>query len=322
MMRTLLLLILSIIVMLATVVSCQQPATGEFKWRWHDISSLSVLSDESILAGSRKGGMLVWNPITGESMLIPTENEGVFSTVSSGLIAFADNKKNLQILTKTDFSVKNSQITSAFVGRIAFSDGYLVVDQSLHGPLMFRVENDGNQLVPVTLLEIDKIDEAHNVAIHATSNVFASGVVFKSGLFNPDYGLSVWKTDGTLLWQKRGEKALFNGLEFSSDGKLIVTADKAGWLKIWRASDGKILQEKKQSRGFTAARFLDDGKSIVTGDFSGRLVVWSVESLEPEIIIQAQQEGYMPVILMKDGRIVTGGSSGLIKIIDLTKPVQ
>lgn len=307
---------------LMTVISCQQSSSDEFKWRWHDIRSLSILSDESILAGSRDGDLLVWNLATGDSQVTETANKGAIAAASGELVALVDAKKNLQILSRDEFTVLSEIETGAFAHSVSFSGQFLVVDQSLHGPLVFDVSRAGRKIEPVLLQGLEKVENSDEVALHLPSAKIAAGVLFKSGLFSPDYGLSVWKTDGSLLWQKGGEKGLINGLEFSPDGKLLVTADKAGWLKIWRVSDGKILQEKKLPRGFTAARFLHDGKRIVTGDFSGKLVVWSVDSLEAERTIQAQEEGYMPVIVMKDGRIVTGGSNGLIRIIDLTKQAQ
>ncbi|TGL23757.1 hypothetical protein EHQ47_05035 [Leptospira bourretii] len=309
---------LYILILVMLIFCCHNDSLNEFKWNWHGISTLSLINSQTLLAGSRDGGLLIWHFNTGESENISTENKGIYASFSFGLIAFVDNKKNLCILSLNDFTIKSRLKTKSFANSIAFVHDLLVLDQSGQGPLLYRVKSNGSKIYPVALMQQREIEESHGVALHAQSDHIASGVIFRgSGLFNPEYGLSVWKTGGKLLWQKGGLKGLINGLEFSKDGKLIVSADKAGWLKVWRVADGKVLSEKRHTRGFTAVKFLSDGKHVVTGDFNGDLILWSLDSLEQERIIPTQQKIYMPLYMLENDQVVTGGTDGLLKITDL-----
>src|SRR4030095_13146075 len=81
----------------------------------------------------------------------------------------------------------------------------------------------------------------------------------------------------------RDARAGVSWVEFSPDGKLLITAHGNGHVKAWNPSTWKVESDVELSKGEVGvAVFSPDGKSIVFGDAGGVLYDWN-SSRKPEL---------------------------------------
>lgn len=93
-------------------------------------------------------------------------------------------------------------------------------------------------------------------------------------------------SEGKLIWYdfKQDEvvgtisehETEIGSLNWSPDGRQLVSADWNGELRIWDAQKRKRVAEAKQPDAVSALAWIDD--RVVTGSWDGRIRVWSVES--------------------------------------------
>jgi WD40 repeat protein len=100
--------------------------------------------------------------------------------------------------------------------------------------------------------------------------------------FSPRGEMLATVTDGQVadLWlvpsgrrhhRLRGHTGGVNSVEFSADGRLVVTASDDGTVRAWRVSDGIVLAQLRGGRQGRAldASFSPDGRSIAVGASDG-----------------------------------------------------
>ena len=92
-----------------------------------------------------------------------------------------------------------------------------------------------------------------------------------------DYGhddipslLQVRKSDDSLISQTNKSKAEYRNMDWSNDGRSLVTASDA--IRIWNAR-GTLLREMRASSNLWGIAWSPDGEYIVTSDQAGRITV-------------------------------------------------
>lgn len=135
-----------------------------------------------------------------------------------------------------------------------------------------------------------------------------------------------------------GHRAGVNSVQFSPDGKRIVTASSDDTARVWEAGTGQLLLELKgksagvvnatfspdgkrlvgvSNSGTLGARFNLDGKRIVTASSDGTARVWDAGTGQ----LVAELQGHTAVVLSAsfspDGRrIVTAGADSTARVWD------
>jgi WD40 repeat protein len=102
-----------------------------------------------------------------------------------------------------------------------------------------------------------------------------------------------------------------NGVAFSPDGKIMVSAGDNGTLMQWNAETGRQLRklEGGHSARAWAVTFSPDGAMIVSGDDSGGVVFWDAASGKPLSGLEKNHDKWVNrVVFSSDGKTLVSAS--------------
>ena len=113
----------------------------------------------------------------------------------------------------------------------------------------------------------------------------------------------------------RGHRDLVNAVQFSPDGRLLVSAGRDHDVFVWNVADGKIVHrfDEAHSASVADARFSPDGRWIVTaGPISAR--VWNVEDGRSLMYLYGPKPSVTAAAFEPDSRtIVTRETDGTVR---------
>jgi WD40 repeat protein len=133
------------------------------------------------------------------------------------------------------------------------------------------------------------------------------------------YSAKVWDIEsGKLLYTVSGHTDHLNYVDFSPDGKYIVTASKDHSAKLWASSNGNLLQVLNRHSGeIKFACFSPDSKSIVTASNDGTAIIWDMQSGELLQTLTGHKDEIIKGLFSFDGRnIITGSADKSAKVWD------
>jgi len=123
--------------------------------------------------------------------------------------------------------------------------------------------------------------------------------------------LDIWDVDSERVLQTlQGIRGVGWSVDFSSDGKRIVTTSQNESVRIWDAESGQVLRELAVN--CWQAVISPDGKRIVThspGTTSRHIHIWDAESGEGLYALSASFRGFSP-----DGRKIVTSDFGITRI--------
>jgi hypothetical protein len=111
------------------------------------------------------------------------------------------------------------------------------------------------------------------------------------------------------------ERDLVRAVSVSPDGALVVTANRVGEVALRDAATGatRWRSRRRPSDAFAAA-FTPDGRHVVSCDLHGEVLVWSAATGDLVRAFAAHDQGVTAVVPLADGRLVTAGYDGLVKV--------
>ncbi|MBX5480847.1 MAG: hypothetical protein IRZ16_03200 [Myxococcaceae bacterium] len=106
-------------------------------------------------------------------------------------------------------------------------------------------------------------------------------------------------------------------VDYSPDGKRVVTAGRDGVLRFFEAETGKAELVTYAEEPLVAAVFTPDGKHVVAGSAHGLLSVFRASDGAFESELRAHRGEVRAVAVTDDGRIFTGGWDKTIAVFTL-----
>jgi WD40 repeat protein len=108
---------------------------------------------------------------------------------------------------------------------------------------------------------------------------------------------------------------------FSPDGTRVVTMP--GWAdgpRVWEVATGTLLAALP-GRGWanTAVAFIPDGSAFVSAAGDGTFTIWDSVTYEPVLVHRAHRDTTNWLDVGPDGRIVTGGNDGVVKVWEIAE---
>jgi hypothetical protein len=122
-----------------------------------------------------------------------------------------------------------------------------------------------------------------------------------------------------------GHTAAVRALQFSADGKLLLSGSHDNTLRLWNAAEGKLLKTLRGHGGWVrACAFGTDGHLVLSGSHDNKAKIWSVAGYEEVRVARARVfEGHADAVLSArfspDGReILTASRDRTARLWDLT----
>lgn len=128
-----------------------------------------------------------------------------------------------------------------------------------------------------------------------------------------------WGQQDTARFQlvtPEGHTFAINGIAFSPDGKLAVTAGADGTARIWEAATGREIRALiGHTRGVNRARFSPDGRLVVTASDDSTVRTWDVLTGQERSSIPAHAGGALSVAISTDGKLIaSAGWDGFARV--------
>lgn len=223
----------------------------------------------------------------------------LISSTADGEIKIFDFEKDriIQSIYSPDYSGMRFVLFS-------IADGFIYFNGNNR---MYKTRSDLTQKVDKILEENDTIYDAV-ITSDRSSLIYSTGKVLKvmntrTDLVRQEFGtgtaplerlsllrdslLVSWSKDGTIafwtykfgqltstpsFWFKAGFPSAMN---FSADGKYMVSGNIGNWARLWNPFDRKIEQELFGHKGtVTASQFGPDENSLYTGSLDGTIILW------------------------------------------------
>jgi WD40 repeat protein/DNA-binding SARP family transcriptional activator len=104
-------------------------------------------------------------------------------------------------------------------------------------------------------------------------------------------------------------------VEFSPDGKHLVTASEDGTARIWNADDGRLERRLSgHAEGVVTASYSPDGKLLVTAGKDGTARVWHVSDGSSRVLRGHRGALTSAAFNRRGDRIVTSGVDGTVRV--------
>jgi WD40 repeat protein len=151
---------------------------------------------------------------------------------------------------------------------------------------------------------------------------------FSAIAFSPDsHTLAAVNGDRTLLFTVStgasgpvlsGDAAAVTSVEFSPDGRMLVTASKDGTARLWSAATGHQMAILRAGGGaVTAVAFSPDGSTVATASADGTARLWSTSSGAPIAMLTGHTEAIQAVAFdPREPIVVTASSDGTARVWD------
>jgi eukaryotic-like serine/threonine-protein kinase len=134
-------------------------------------------------------------------------------------------------------------------------------------------------------------------------------------LAGADYGLHLYRVDGTPIWETPGaHQSMIFALSFSRDGKLIATASDDGNARIWDARSGSPRTPPlRHDRLVRSVAFDPAGHLLISGGQDNTARVWDVETGLP-VGLPLYHEGWVQAVITSRDVIVTHSRETKVRI--------
>ena len=139
-------------------------------------------------------------------------------------------------------------------------------------------------------------------------------------LGGPEKLVRVFNTaDGELAYDIRKHTDWVLSVEFSPEGILLATGDRSAGLAVWEADTGREFYLLKDHKGaINDVSWRSDSNMLASASEDGTIKLWDMNSGKAVKSINAHSGGVAAIDFARDGRIVSCGRDGLVRLWDLS----
>lgn len=126
-------------------------------------------------------------------------------------------------------------------------------------------------------------------------------------------GLMVWDVDGAVQWMRSGEQGEWYSVDWSRDGRRLVTSGLDGQVRLWDAQSGALLRVLSPDARAVAAmyvRFNPVSQALAIATVDGNVALWPQDGAAPQAILENFTPQVRRIALSGDGRALAVGSEG------------
>lgn len=182
-----------------------------------------------------------------------------------------------------------------------------------HGKVIVFDVKTGNRVMEVG----DEMDAVLAADINASQSLIALG--------GPQRLVRVYSTaDGSLVTEIKKHTDWIYAVEFSPDGVLLATADRAGGLWVWEAGTNRDFYGLVgHQAAVTDVSWRADSNVLASASQDGTVRLWNMQDGKQIKSISAHGGGATAVEFTHDGRIVSCGRDKVAKVWDASgNPVR
>lgn len=232
------------------------------------VLSIDFSPDSKMLASGDGGGnMTVWDIETEKDILIDQHNQAVWTVVFNNVgTEVLSGGQEIFEYRKTTIKDKKTEV---------FKYGNDVGVSKIYSAIFSK--NDKKYLLSGT---------AFNSKNNIQTNTYHSHLIWELTVSNYNdliagagaYGLFLFKTDNSVVELDKNEH---RSIDFSPDGKFIVTMLYRNTIQIWDIQQLKLIKEFSIPDNWDhseAIKWSKDGNFIAAGSYEGNIYIWHVPS--------------------------------------------
>jgi hypothetical protein len=265
---------------------------------------ISISSDGKTIvsASERHRNAIVWNSVEGRILLNLDQKRHAVISHDGKTVAARTKKGRLDIYSTPNGALLRKIAYHAY-GQPAFSPSGRLVASNITGHVeIFRL-SDGKKLHELRRGNMGDLftfspDERH--LLYARYNV-----------------LELWDVPkGRFLRPFGGHANKIKSVSYSSDGKVIASACKAGVIRLWRTSDFKpLITMKDHTEPINCIAFSPDGSLLASGSNDHTVKLWEVTEGKLLHTFNGHANDVTDLVFLPDGKnIVSTSLDGTKKV--------
>lgn len=267
--------------------------------------------DSSVLTGSDRGEVKLWNSKTGEirwekkfpliSRSVRFSFDGTKVIVSAGEKVVVLSTSDGTILWKKNHASSSSSLWEVFPShdntKVAScgTDKFVRVWNLADGTLLWEQEHE-------------KVVNTCEFSPDDSKVATGSGVGAQKGF------VKVFDASkGKPLWEQTHEELVFS-IAFSPDGEKLASSGHDNLVKVWDSSNGELFWEGQHSNLVFQVNFSHDGKKIVSAGEDKMVRLWDAETGKQDWYSYQGELVWSASFNQDDTKIVSGSFNNIVKV--------
>jgi len=307
------------------------------------VDLLRFSADGRWMAASGGGRVLLWdlqaNKLVSIAAVLPAEPEAEFGAASAMAfsragdmlaVAFVHRCLLWQTAQPEQPALALPESATPLVSLDFSADGSVLVEQGLGGPAVCwrwrdgarigAIGEGGNQVLVsadgrwvgsagpgsyVASLWDTYLRESHRLANNGAKLAFSADSQWVA-MASPEHFAKLWRLPERSVAQRWRHHAEVWDLDFSPDGKKLITQAKNGVAHVWDTDEGVELARLIHAQTLRGVRFAGDSRLAVTLSAAGTLTAWDSEELRHPRTLQFRL-ATLGVAFSPDGRLLAVG---------------